>query len=107
MEAYTLQDQLQVSNILKHLRVDEILANDILVTLDLVQLLSGYITQVMEDTVPRLDYIDQGLLTRLWKRLGEINTSIWIKKPWVPKLQQENNVALVQTYVGIPGATRG
>ena len=40
---YTLQDQLQMSNVIKQLQWDQTLANNILVTLDNIQLTTGLI----------------------------------------------------------------
>ena len=70
-EAYTLQDQLQIPDIIRHLRWDKKVANDILVTLDNIQLNAGFVTPIMEDTSIRIHYIDQGLLVSLLGRMGE------------------------------------
>ena len=54
-ESYTLQDQLQAQNLIKHLRWGGKPANDILVTLDNIQLVAGFIQPVTEKTARRLD----------------------------------------------------
>ena len=64
-EAYTLQDQLQIPDVIRHLRWDKRVANDILVIIDNIQLNVGFITPIMEDIRLRIDYVDQGLLASL------------------------------------------
>ena len=47
-EAYALQDQLQMTDVIRQLRWDKTVANDILVTLDNIQLNAGFVTPIME-----------------------------------------------------------
>jgi hypothetical protein len=53
-----LQDQVQIDYILKQLRWDKMVANDFLVTLDSVQLCSGYCCPVLESVADTIDYLD-------------------------------------------------
>ena len=64
-EAYTPQGQLQIPDIIQQLRCDNTAAKDILVTLDNIQLNEGFVTLIMKDTGPIIDYVDQGLLASL------------------------------------------
>ena len=75
-EAYTPQDQLQIPDIIRQLRWDKTVANDILVTLDNIQLNAGFVKPIMEDTSVRMDYVDHGLLASLQGRMGKINVNI-------------------------------
>ena len=54
VETYTLQNQLQGVSVMKQLRWRKTVANDLLVTLDNVQLASGFLRPVLEETVQRL-----------------------------------------------------
>ena len=54
VETYTLQNQLQGVSVMKQLRWGKTVANDLLVTLDNVQLASGFLPPVLEETVQRL-----------------------------------------------------
>ena len=63
METYTLQDQVQLSYLLKQLRWDRTVANDIMVTLDNVQLYSGLILPVLEFPSLPIPYVDEGFLS--------------------------------------------
>ena len=58
-EAYNLQDQLQILDVIQQLRWDKTVASNILVTLDNIQLNAGFVTPIMEDTGLRMDYDDQ------------------------------------------------
>ena len=61
-EAYTLQDQLQIPYVIRYLRWYKMVANDILVTLDNIQLNAGFVTPIMEDRRLGINYVNQGLL---------------------------------------------
>ena len=76
VESYSLQDQIQMTNLMTHLRWGQTGANDILVTLDNIQLASGFVRPVWEETGRQLDYIDQGWLVSMQKMLGEIDSSL-------------------------------
>ena len=65
LEAYTLRDQLQIPDLLRHFHWVKTVANDVLVTLDNIQLNVGFVTPTMEDTSLRIDYVNQGLVASL------------------------------------------
>ena len=94
-EVYTRQDQLQVTNLIKQLQWDGTLANDILVTLDNLQMESRLVTPVLETTEGKLNYVRMGWLSELRRRFGQIDKKIWIEKAWTPKLQREGDAAIM------------
>ena len=104
---YTLQDQLQVPYLIKALRWDETVANDLLTTLDCIQLTSGFVTPIMEDTTILIEYVDQGLLISLRERLSDINANLGIEKAWAPKLQHHGDESLMERFSCIDGVTTG
>ncbi len=61
-ETYTMQDHAQIPYIIKQLRWDKTVANDILVTLDHIQLVSGYVAQILQNTIIPIRYIDNSFL---------------------------------------------
>ena len=61
-ETYTMQDQAQIPYIIKQLRWDKTVANDILVTLDHLQLISGLVTPILQNTTTPIKYIDDSFL---------------------------------------------
>ena len=83
------------------------MANDILVTLNNIQLNAGFVVPIMKDTRPRMDYVDQGLLASLRERMGEIEATMWIEKAWAPKQQWERDRAIMEGFTAIKGATTG
>ena len=100
-QTYTLQDQLQIPGVIRQLRWNKTVANDILVTLDNIQLNTGFVTPIMEDIRPGMDYVDQGLLASLQGRMREIKATMWIEKAWAPKLQRENDGAIMERFAAI------
>ena len=65
LETYTLQDQLHIMYLMKHLRWGGKVVNDILVTLDNIQQAAGYIRPIFDNTRRQLDYTNQGRPTSL------------------------------------------
>ena len=61
------------------------MVNDILVTLNNIQLEVGFVVLIMEEARSQIDYVDQGLLALLRGRMGEIEATAWIEKAWVPQ----------------------
>ena len=88
-EAYALQDQLQITDVIWQLQQDKTVVNDILFTLNNIQLKSGFAVPMMEDTQPKMDYVDQVALASLRGQMGEIEATTWIEKAWALKLQRE------------------
>ena len=105
LEAYTLQDQVQLSYLLKQIRWDKTVANDILVTLDNLQLCSGLIHPVLEFTSLPIPYVDEGFLSSIRRRLGEINAGLWIENAWTPSLQRVGDESLMSRFISIPRIT--
>ena len=104
-EAYDLHDQLQITDTIRQLQWDKTVANDILVTLDNIQFNAGFAIPIMEDTRPRMDYVDQGLLASQRGRVEEIEATMWIEKAWAPKLQSGNDRSIMKGFTAIKGAT--
>lgn len=57
IEAYTLQDQVQLEYLIKQLRWDRVVANDFLVALDKVQMSSGFVEPILESVEDAIDYL--------------------------------------------------
>jgi hypothetical protein len=71
-KVYTMQDQAQIPYILKQLRWDKMVANDIIVTLDHIQLTSGFFAPILQSTTKPIGYIDNSYLLSVRARLAEI-----------------------------------
>jgi hypothetical protein len=79
LNVYTLQLQTQLSYLLKQLRWNKTVANDIRVTLETAQLCSGLIPPIMEVVTPPISYLGNSYFLDIRRRLGEINASLWIE----------------------------
>ena len=105
-ETSTLQDQVQLDYLLKQLRWDRNVANDFLVTLDSVQLCSGFSSPILEHVAPALLYLEPSYIVDLRRRLAERGASLWIESAWTPHLQREDDSSLMDQFSMIPGITR-
>ncbi|EED89738.1 predicted protein [Thalassiosira pseudonana CCMP1335] len=100
-DCYTKQSQLQVPYVLKQLRWDKTIGNDMITTLDNIQMASGLVQPLLEYPNPEVDYIDQGFIMSMRKRLSEINASLWVEDCWTPALQRENDTSIMETMVKV------
>jgi hypothetical protein len=105
METYTLQDQVQLSYLLKQLRWDRTVANDILVTLDNLQLCSGLLLPVLEFPSLPIPYVEDGFLSLVRRRLNEMEAGLWIENAWTPSLQHIGDESLMARFITIPRIT--
>ncbi len=99
-EAYTIQDQLRVANVMKQLHWDQTLANDLLITIDNIQLTLGYVRPFFEDTGNRLDYVDQGFPVSLQEHTQAIEALMWIKKHG-PQTYNEKGTGTLLRFLSI------
>jgi len=104
-EVYTLQDQLQIPYLLKALRWNKTVANNFLVTLDNIQMASGFVTPILEDTTLPIDYVDRGWIISLRDRMSEYNAGVWVEDAWAPKLQRVGDKSLMEVFTNIQGMT--
>jgi len=105
-EVYTMQDQVQLEYMLKQLRWDKTVANDLLVTLDNIQLDTGQVKPILWDTRRKIEYVDKGLLISLRNRMCEIGAQLWIESAWTPPLQREKDASIMEAFMEIKGIKR-
>ncbi|NCG03649.1 MAG: hypothetical protein GWP22_09365, partial [Actinomycetales bacterium] len=105
-EAVALQDQVQIPYFIKQLRWDKEVANDMLVTIDRAQLISGFVRPILEQTSPVVDFVDNSYIFDLRRRMREIDATLWIEKAWCPHLQRENDQSLMERFALLPHMTR-
>jgi hypothetical protein len=80
-------------------------ANDILVTLDYIQLISGFVAPILDSTTKPINYIDNSFLLSIRNRQSEINSSLWIERAWSPLLQREGDSSIMEAFTQIPRIT--
>ena len=78
-DVYTRQNQHHIKYMIKQLRWNNTLANNILTALDNVQLASGFVSPILEHTDTDMDFIDRGWIVDLRERLNEIGAKLWIE----------------------------
>ncbi len=81
------------------------MANDIIVTLDSIQLNAGLSSPIMEDVSQPIPYLGHSYFLSLRTRLAELRGSLWIEDVWRPKLQREGDQFLMDCFIRIPGIT--
>ncbi|KAL7504284.1 hypothetical protein ACHAXN_004116, partial [Cyclotella atomus] len=105
-DANTRQTQLHTKYLIQQLRWNKTVANDFLVTLSNLQLESGFTTPLFESKSTDLDYVEQGWLISLRNRCLIMNATLWIEDAWVPRLQRENDVSLMEQFLRVHTTNR-
>ena len=82
-----IQDQKGLLYFLQQLRWNGTIPNDMLVVLSGVQLMSGLVTPIFENTNANLNYIPHGWFVHQHRRLRETKATLWIEHQWSPQLQ--------------------
>ena len=91
-----LQDQIQLDFLLKQLCWDRMVANDFLVTLDSIQLCSGFIDPILDLVETNINYLN----------LAEMGAYLWIEQAWKSHLQCDGDQSIMAQFCKIPGITR-
>ena len=105
-DVYTLQDQVQLEYLIKQLRWDKTVANDLLVTLDSVQLCTGLVRPLLEQVTPAVEYLDSSFILAVRRRLAEMDACLWVERAWTPSLQRMGDRSLMEGFLAIPRVSR-
>lgn len=101
----TLQLSTQIAYFVKQLRWDHTVANDLIVTIDTLQLVVGFSQPLFERTAPTVTYVRDSFLLSVRNQLADIDASLWIEDIWKPQLQREHDIFIMDAFVAIPGIT--
>ena len=104
-ETRTLQLSTQLTYLTKQLRWNHTVANDLLVTLDSLQLHTGVGPPLLETVTPPIKYAGRSFLLSLRDQLAHIRASFWIEDKWVPPHQREHDEFIMDRFLHIPGIT--
>lgn len=103
----TIQDQKNISLVLRQLQQGKELATDLrILVISQVQLESGLVQPVLDDRSTPLLYIEPGLIMHLRDRLGVANGSIVIAESWQPSLQQLGDKSIIEVIARFKGLTK-
>lgn len=106
MQVRTLQLTTQITYLLKQLRWDKTVANDIIVTLDTLQLASGLSKPLMEYPTSPINYLGESYFLNIRAQLAGIGASIWIEEAWKPQPHRVHDDFIMDRFTQIPGITR-
>ena len=104
-EIQSLQCATQLEYVIKQLRWNHTVANDLLVTIDSAQLHTGVGPPLMEITTPSIKYAGPSFILSLRDQLTHIGGSLWIEDVWSPPLQREQDEFIMDRFLRIPGIT--
>ncbi len=85
---------------MKQLQWEEVVGNNTLVTIDNLQLRTGFITPILENTSLHTDYVGPSFFLGLNAQLKELNAALWIEGTWLLYLQREQDASLMKTFWG-------
>jgi hypothetical protein len=102
----TIQDQKNISLVLRQLQQGKEMATDLKVLISQVQLESGLVTLILGNTKIPLPYLEPGIITHLRDRLRVANGSIAITDSWQPSLQRLKDRPIMEAVVQLKGITK-
>jgi hypothetical protein len=102
---YSLQCQCAAMYLVRTIRWDKAVAQDIITTLNAFQRASGFLTPVLEDTSIPIKYLGRGWIPNLREMMREIGAGVWIEKIWRPKKQRQFDTGIMETFAAAPDIT--
>ena len=97
-----LNDQANFMYILQTLRWNNETADDLLHTLDALQIASGFVSPILSNTTKVITYLGRGLLLHIRHRLGALDGSIWVERAWQPALQRLHDSSMMEEFLSLP-----
>jgi hypothetical protein len=95
---YNVQAQCALTYIVRALRWDKTVSEDVITTLNALQLASGFEHSLLEMTSPRIKYLGPGWLLNLREMLDLFQAGIWVEKAWRPKKQRQYDEAIMEVF---------
>jgi hypothetical protein len=95
---YNVQAQCALTYIVRTIRWDKTVANDIIATLNALQLASGFEHNLLEVTSPKIKYLCPGWLLNLREMLDLYQASLWIEKAWRPQKQRQYDESIMEVF---------
>jgi hypothetical protein len=102
---YNLQAQCAIGYMIRAIRWNGIVANDIIATLNAYQLVSGWESPLLEDTSVTLKYLPQGWLPHVREMLRAFGSLLWVENAWRPHKQRQGDTALMEDFCKHPDIT--
>jgi hypothetical protein len=102
----TIQDQRNISLVLRQLQHGKELAMDFRICLSQAQLQSGFVEPILDSTSIPTPYLEPGLISHLRGILGQLNGSMVINDAWRPELQRVDDSSIMETLARLPGVKK-
>ena len=103
----TIQDQKGIGLVMRQLQLGKDISQDLRILIQTAQLESGMTTPILDDTIPRLPYMEPGHIMHLRDRLRELDGSILvIEDIWYPTLQRERDESIMGKLAQLPGISK-
>ena len=74
------------------------IAQDIIATLNALQLASGWEHSLLETTFPKIKYLGKGWLLNLREMLDLYQAGIWIENAWRPRKQRQYDKGIMEVF---------
>jgi hypothetical protein len=96
---YNVQAQCTLTYIVRTLQWDQTVAQDIIATLNALQLASGWEHSLLETTSQKIKYLGRkGWLLNLREMLDLYQAGIWIENAWRPRKQRQYDEAIMEVF---------
>jgi hypothetical protein len=102
---YNVQAQCAISYLVRAIRWQGSVASDIIATLNALQLLSGFVSPVLELTSLPLAYVGNGWLLNLREMLQCYQMTVWIEGLWRYSLQRQGDCSIMERFASNPNIT--
>jgi hypothetical protein len=103
---YNVQAQCALTYLLRSLRWNQTVANDILSTLNAAQLASGFGQNLLENPSPHINFLGKGWILNLREMLQLYQASVWIERAWRPQRQRQYDQPIMEVFASDSEITR-
>jgi hypothetical protein len=95
---YTEMMGMKLETVISHLKAESELGTSIIININYLQLLAGTSKPIMESNI-NLSYIPMNWILHLRTFFIEINGILEIQDLWLPKLQRQNDIFIMEAFI--------
>jgi hypothetical protein len=105
-DIWSLQAQCAAQYLIRTIRWDGIVAQDFITTLNAYQMVSGFVSPVLENCKITIEYAGKGWIPNLREMFRDIDAGIWIENAWAPEKQRQHDRAIMEEFAQSSDLTR-
>jgi hypothetical protein len=105
-DIWSLQAQCAAQYLIRTIRWDGIVAQDFITTLNAYQMVSGFVSPVLENCKIPIEYAGKGWIPNLREMFKDIDAGIWIENAWAPEKQRQHDRAIMEELAQSSDLTR-